>query len=68
MDVVVVVSTEMYVPSVHWHCWLGIRKSVWPVKKLSNEVQAWLSICSEVQVIWIWSSWCHCRPSSFASL
>jgi len=32
MDVVVVVSTEMYVPSVHWHCWLGIRKSLWPVK------------------------------------
>ena len=22
----------------------------------------WLSVCSEVQVICIWSSWCHCIP------
>jgi len=21
-----------YLPSVLWHCWLGIRKSIWPVK------------------------------------
>jgi len=23
---------------------------------------AWLSVCSEVQMICIWSSWCHCQP------
>ena len=30
-------------------------------KKLSGEVLAWLSVCSEVQMICIWSSWCHCH-------
>jgi len=30
-------------------------------KKLSGEVLAWLSVWSEVQVICIWSSWCHCH-------
>jgi len=24
--------------------WLGVRKSIWPVKKLSNKVLAWLSV------------------------
>jgi len=59
----------MCVPSVLWFvvillwCFgLGIRKSIRPVKKLSNEVLVWLSVCSEVQMICIWSSWCHCRP------
>jgi len=31
-------------------------------KKLSGEVLAWLSVWSEVQMICIWSSWCHCHP------
>jgi len=22
----------------------------------------WLSVCSEVQMICMWSSWCHCHP------
>jgi len=22
----------VYLPSVHWHCWLGGRKGIWPVK------------------------------------
>jgi len=30
-------------------------------KKLSGEVLAWLSVWSEVQMICIWSSWCHCH-------
>ena len=50
------------VPSVLWHCWLGIRKTAQTVKKLSDEVLAWLSVWSEMQMICIWSSWCHCRP------
>ena len=24
--------TSEWMPSVLWHCWLGIRKSIWPVK------------------------------------
>jgi len=30
---------------------------------MSDEVLAWLSVCSELQVICIWwSIWCHCHP------
>jgi len=29
---------------------------------MDNEVLAWLSVCSEVHMISIWSSWCHCHP------
>jgi len=52
-------------PSVLWRCWLCIEKSTWPqwpVKKLSDEVAAWLSVWIGVQMICIWSSWCHCQP------
>ena len=56
-------------PSVLWHCWLGVRKSIWPVK-LSDEVLMWLSVWNKVQIVCIWSSWCLCHtktPSSLAS-
>jgi len=49
-------STLTWQPWVVWHCWLGVRKS------MSDEVPAWLSVCSKVQMIRIWSSWCHCHP------
>ena len=40
-------------PPVVWQCWLGGRKSIRPVKKLSGGVLAWLSVCSKVQTcIW----------------
>ena len=39
--------------------WVAGRASgLW---KRSGEVLAWLSISSEVQMICIWSSWCHCH-------
>jgi len=31
-------------------------------KKLSDEVLAWLSVWSVVQMICVWSSWCRCHP------
>jgi len=31
-------------------------------KKLSDEVLVWLSVYSKVQMLCIWSSWCHCHP------
>jgi len=31
-------------------------------KKLSDGILAWLSVWSVVQMICIWSSWCHCLP------
>ena len=47
-------------PSVLWRCWLGGRKGIRPVKKLSGGVLAWLSVWSELQTS-IWPSWCHCH-------
>jgi len=31
-------------------------------KNLSCKVLVWLSFWSEVQMICIWCSWCHCHP------
>ena len=53
------------IPSVLWHCWLGSRKGIRPVKKLSGGVLAWLSVCSEMQTC-IRPSWCHCHSLSLA--
>ena len=52
-------------PSVLWRCWLGGKKGIRPVKKLSGVVLAWLSVWSEVQTC-IWPSWCHCHSLSLA--
>jgi len=48
--------------SVLWHCWLGVRKSMRPVKKLNYNMLLWLSVWRKVQIICIRSSWCHCHP------
>ena len=61
-----VVVVEKSLPSVLWRCCLGGRKGLQPVKKLSGEVLAWLSVCSEVQTC-IWPSWCHRHSLSLAS-
>ena len=58
---------SVYVPSVLWRCWLGGRKGIRPVKKLSGGVLAWLSVWSKVQTC-IWPSWCHCHSLSLASV
>jgi len=50
------INSHYALPSVLWRCWLGVRKS--------DGVLAWLSDWSEVQMICIWSSWCHCHPIS----
>ena len=50
-----------------WRCWLGGRKGIRPVKKLSGGLLAWLSVCSEMQTC-IWPSWCHCHSLSLASV
>jgi len=54
-------------PSVLWRCWLGGRKGIRSVKKLSGGVLAWLSVWSEVQTC-IWLSWCYCHSLSLASV
>ena len=46
---------------MHWmHCQNPLN--------LSDEVLAWLSVWSEVQMTCIWSSWCHCHPIISASV
>ena len=55
------------IPSVLWRCWLGGRKGIRPVKKLSGGVLAWLSVWSEVQTC-ICPSWCHCHSLSLAAV
>ena len=32
-------------------------------RKLSDEVMAWLSLWNKMQMICVWSSWCHCHPT-----
>ena len=56
----------IFLPSVLWHCWLGDRKGIRPVKKLDVGllvVMIWLELCT------IYSSSCHHHfPSFFASI
>ena len=54
-------------PSVLWHCWLGGRKGIRPVKNLSGGLLAWLSVWSEMQTC-MWPSWWHCHSLSLASV
>jgi len=58
---------SVLLPSVLWRCWLGGRKGIRPVKKLSCGVLAWLSVWSEVQTC-IWPSWCHYHSLSLVSV
>jgi len=51
--------------SVLWHCWLGGRKGVPPVKNWVMGCWHGYSIWGEVQRC-IRRSWCHCHPLSFA--
>jgi len=55
-------------PSVLWHCWLGVRKSIQPIKNPSNywSGAGMLSLWSKVQITCIWSSWCYCHIIIFA--
>ena len=54
-------------PSVLWRCWLGDRKGIRSVKKLSGGMLVWLSVWGKVQTC-IWPSWCHCHSLSLASI
>ena len=31
---------------------------------MSDEVLVWLSVWSEVQIVCVWSGWCHCHPKT----
>jgi len=42
--------------------WLLVQRQMEHSACKNDEVLAWLSVWSEVQMIWRWSSWCHCHP------
>ena len=54
---------ESLLHSVLWRCWLGGRKSIRPVNKLSGGMLAWLSVWVKMQIC-IWPSWCYCHSLS----
>ena len=33
-------------------------------RQSSDEVLVWLSVWSEVRIVYVWSSWCHCHPKT----
>jgi len=55
----------LILPSVLWRCWLGGRKGIRRVKKLSCGMFACLCVWVKVQIC-IWPSWCHCHSLSVA--
>ena len=63
----VCVTSMSLVPSVLWHCCLGVRKNIQPVK-----IEQW-GVDVIISLVWgtdslIWSSWCHCHPRTLSSL
>jgi len=52
------------VPSLLWHCWIGVRKSIRPAKNWV--MRCWCGYLSRERCKWswfcIWFSWCHCHP------
>jgi len=68
-DHVAQLQSRVNIWSLLWHSafsaltlLVGRQEEHLACKKLSDEVLAWLSVCSEVQMICILSSWCHCHP------
>jgi len=55
-EIILLISTTSneHLPSVLWRCWLGGRKGIRPVKKLSGGVLAWLSVYK------MWHIWGQC--------
>jgi len=52
--------------SVLWHCWLGGRKGIWPVKNWA--VGCWCDYLSGARCRRICPSSCHCHSLSLASV
>jgi len=40
---------------------VGCQEEHLACNKLTDELLAWLSVCSDVQMNCIWSGWCHCH-------
>ena len=57
----------IFLPSVLCRCWLGGRKGIRPVKKLSSGVLVCLSVWREMQTC-IWTNRFHCHSLSLVSV
>jgi len=55
-------STSSYIAFSALTLLFGRQEEHPACKKLSDKVLAWLSVWSEVQIISVWSNWCHCHP------
>jgi len=51
---IIIIYTVSRLPSVLWHCWFGVTKSISGLQKIE-----WWDVGV---VTCIWSSWCHCHP------
>jgi len=58
--------TSFYLQCFNTVGWVSGRAS--GLLKLSDGVLVWLSVWSVMQMICIWSSWCHYHPSSLVSV
>ena len=54
--------TFIYVKTVFIICLQCFDTVSWASGRMSDEVLMWLCVWSEVQIVCIWSSWCHCIP------
>jgi len=63
------ISSQMWIRTenfkLHVKLLVGHQEKHPACEKLSDEVLAWLSVWSEVQMIYIQSSWCHSHPIIF---
>ena len=59
-------SPSVLVPSLLWHCWLGGRNGIRPVKNWV--VECWHGYLSGARCGLAWPSWCHCHSLSLASV
>jgi len=60
------ISIAWHLPSVLWHCWLGITKSIRPVKiEWCVSVVICLERGADCLHVVQHSSWCHCIPKPY---
>jgi len=63
--ILIMIICCLLLPLVLWHCWLGGRKVIWPVK--TERWGAGVVVRNKVQTC-IWPSWCQCHSLSLASV
>ena len=60
----VAVFARTYIVPICLQCFDTVDWASGRASSLSDEVLMWLSVCSEAQIVCIWSSWRHCHPKT----